>query len=160
LAIHRELAHAAEQRAVSFAVEAKQEIVKTSAALEEARQLVMNAKLAEQQAIRLANDAQLQSEKASGALEGARQMAEEARSFAQDANKTLHEAQQAEYSAKRLSRGTVRYAALAVSLSWIAMAWAGWFTLGTKSVLWIPVVLSVVFAACAEFVVWRTRNDT
>jgi hypothetical protein len=154
-----ELALRAEQRTTGLAEHAKKQMDEASAALGEARKLIVEAEAAEQRASRLAADAQQQSEKAAGALEGARQMAVEARSFAEDANRKLRSAQESESRATRFSLLAMRFAAVAVVLSWIAMGWIAWFIIHTIPVFWVATGLSFILPASAAFVLRRSRSD-
>ena len=118
------------------------------------------AHAAEERAYGAALDAKRILEKSTVALDEARNQALHARSIAEDASVRLRDAHEAEVKATKLSRYTVRTAAIAVALSWIALTWTGWLMVATKSTVWIAVSFSLVIFSSAAFVVWRTRNDT
>lgn len=118
------------------------------------------AHAAEERACGAALDAKQILEKSTDALDEARNQALHARSIAEDASVRLRDAHEAEVKATKLSRYTVRTAAIAVALSWIALTWTGWLMVATKSTVWIAVSFSLVIFSSAAFVVWRTRNDT
>jgi len=118
------------------------------------------AQAAEEQASASALDAKRSLERATATLEEASSKAAHARSMAEDASAKLRTAHETESKAARLARYTVRAAAMAVALSWIALVWVGWLLAATKSGLWIAIAFSLTISASAAFVVRRTRNDT
>lgn len=117
------------------------------------------AQAAEERASAAALDAKRSLEKATTALDEARKEAVHAKTMAHDAKAKLRTAEEAAVKASRLSRYTVRVAAIAVALSWISLVWVGWLMFAAKMPFWIATSLSLAIFASAGFVMWRTRND-
>ncbi len=117
------------------------------------------SQVAEERASAAALDAKRSLEKATTALDEARKEAVHAKTMVHDAKAKLRTAEEAAVKASRLSRYTVRVAAIAVALSWIALVWVGWLMFAAKMPFWIATSLSLVISASAGFVVWRIRND-
>jgi membrane protein involved in colicin uptake len=117
------------------------------------------AQVAEERATMAALDAKRSLEKTTTALDDACKEAAHARNMAEDATAKLRTAHEAEMKASRLSRYTVRTAAVAVALSWIALVWVGWLMFAGRMPLWSAISFSFVFSASAGLVVWRTRNE-
>lgn len=118
------------------------------------------AEAAQERASLSAANAKNQLEEATSALDSARKLAVKAMSLADDANRKFCSSRDAELKAARLSRLTVRYATVAIALSWIAMGWTGWFIVRTEPFLWIAVALSFLITVAAVFILRGTRSDT
>lgn len=135
-------------------------LLEKAARFGDASQRLELAEAAEHRASAFAEDAKNKWERATSELDKARQMAVDARSMAEDAKGRLGSAQEALLRATWLLRLTVRYATVAVSLSWIAMSWTGWFMVRTRPFFWAVVGLSTLIIAAAVFVVRWSRSDT
>jgi isoleucyl-tRNA synthetase len=146
------------QRAESV-TQAESILLEKAARFGDASRRLEIAQAAEERASSAALDAKRSLEKATATLEEARSKAAHARSMAEDASARLRTAHEAESKAARLSRYTVRTAAITVALSWIALVWVGWLMVAAKRGLWIAVALTLLVSASAGFVAWRTRND-
>jgi hypothetical protein len=147
------------QKAESVA-QAESILMEKAAQFGDASRRLEMAQAAEERASAAALNAKRSFEEATATLEEAREEAVHARSMSEDASAKLRTAHEAESKAARLSRYAVRTAAITVALSWIALVWAGWLMLATKSAPWGAVALSLIISASAAFVTWRTRSDT
>ena len=117
------------------------------------------AEAAERRATSLARDAQGDLQRAMAALIDAKSRAEFAQSQSENASKQLHLAKETQSRATHLSRLTARYATCAVSLSWIAMGWTGWFLFRTRPVLWADVCFSILIVAVTGLILKGSRSD-
>jgi hypothetical protein len=117
------------------------------------------AAIAEQRATREATGAATKLERSSVLLNEATQCAMEAKALALEANQQFQSAREAELSAARLSRLTVRYAAAISAFSWIAMAWTAWFLVHTTLIFWLAAALSALLVVALVFVLKGTRID-
>lgn len=117
------------------------------------------AEAAERQACSMAEDARNQLGVAATTLEDARSKAEVARGQSEYASKQLRLAQEAHSRVRRFSRIVVRYATMAVALSWIAMSWIGWFLIHTRPALFGVVTFSILITVAAAFILRGTQID-
>jgi hypothetical protein len=145
------------QRAESV-TQAESSLFEKAAKLNDALQLLELASAAERRASALAEEAKNRWEHSSIRLEEARQTAEAARILAQDASGRFRCAQDSLDQATKLSSNTVRYATLAVTLSWIASVWAGWFIIQTKPSFWAATTLSILLVSVAALLI-RGRQE-